>query len=71
MINLDQRYHDYLHTNKSLNIDGVCEKVKAYGYTCNSNEITGYYVMTESKKLYYDLSEKFLRMERVKLESVK
>ena len=66
MINLDQRYHDYLHTNKCFNIDGACEKVKGYGYTCNSSAITGYYVTTENFKLYYDLREKFVKMEEVK-----
>lgn len=63
MINLDERYHDYLHTNKCFNIDGVCEKVQAYGYTCNSSEITGYYVLTDRNKLYYNLDEQFVKME--------
>jgi hypothetical protein len=66
MINLDQRYHDYLHTSKCLSIDGQCEKVRGYGYTCNSSSITGYYVTTENFKLYYDLKEKFVKMEEVK-----
>lgn len=66
MINLDQRYHDYLHTDKCFNIDGACEKVRGYGYTCNSSAITGYYVTTENFKLYYDLGEKFVKMEEVK-----
>ncbi len=63
MINLDERYHDYLHTDKCFNINGVCEKVKGYGYTCNSSEITGYYVVTNRNKLYYNLKEEFVRME--------
>ena len=66
MINLDERYHSYLHTDKCFNIDGRCEKVKAYGYTCNSSEITGYYVLTNCYKLYYDLDEKCTRLEKVK-----
>ena len=32
MINLDARYHDYLHTNKCFNIHGQCEVV-GYGWT--------------------------------------
>ena len=66
MINLDERYHDYLHTSKCFNIDGQCERVRGYGYTCNSSAITGYYVTTENFKLYYDLKEKFVKKEEVK-----
>ena len=66
MINLDERYHSYLHTEKCFNIDGRCEKVKGYGYTCNSSDITGYYVLTNCHKLYYNLDEKCIRLEPVK-----
>ena len=31
MIKNDERYHDYLHTDKCFNIDGACEKVRGYG----------------------------------------
>ena len=42
MFNLDERYHSYLSGDKKLRIDGVEEKVKAYGYTDNGKEIDGY-----------------------------
>ena len=32
MINLDERFHSYLHTDKCFVIDGACEKVKGYGF---------------------------------------
>ena len=61
MLNLDERYLSYLHTNKCFNIDGVCERLTAYGFTCNGTGITGYYVQTENHKLYYNLKEQFIR----------
>nr|BAR31264.1 hypothetical protein [uncultured Mediterranean phage uvMED]BAR31305.1 hypothetical protein [uncultured Mediterranean phage uvMED] len=63
MINLDERYHSYLMTNKCFYIDGVCEKVKGYGYNCDNTDIIGYYVLTTKHKLFYNLEEKFLRKE--------
>ena len=63
MINLDARYHDYLHTDKCFLIDGKCEKVIAYGWTDDEVYIDGYYVLTKNYKLYYDLEEKFLYKE--------
>jgi len=66
MINLDARYHEYLHTNKCFTIDGACEKVIAYGWTDNGSDIDGYYVLTKNYKLYYNLNEKFQRLEKTK-----
>jgi len=66
MINLDTRFHSYLHTNKCFNIDGRCEKVKAYGWTDDGLTIDGYYVLTENYKLFYNLEEQFTHMEDVK-----
>ena len=63
MINLDDRYHSYLHTNKCLSINGQCENVIGYGFTCNGKDVNGYYVLTKNYKLYYNLEEKFLHME--------
>ncbi len=63
MINLDERYHDYLSNAKTLRIDGVDERLKGYGWHCDGNEIKGYYLTTENYKLYYNLNEQFLRME--------
>ena len=63
MINLDQRYHSYLDGSKKMRIDGMEERVKAYGWHCDGNDIKGYYLTTENYKLYYNMSEQFLKME--------
>ena len=63
MINLDARYHEYLHSNKCFTIDGACEKVIAYGWTDDGVTINGYYVLTKNYKLFYNMKEQFLRME--------
>lgn len=67
MINLDERYHSYLHGGKKLRIDGTEEKVKAYGWHCDGNEIKGHYVTTENHKLYYNRDAQFLRMEELSI----
>ena len=41
MINLDQRYLEYLKGHKKLRIDGLEETVKAYGWSCDGNDIIG------------------------------
>ncbi len=66
MINLDARYHDYLHTDKCFAINGKCEKVRGYGWTDDGLTIDGYYVLTENYKLYYTLDEQFSYMEDIK-----
>ena len=63
MINLDERYHDYLDGSKKLRIDGVDERLNAYGWHCDGNDIKGYYLTTENYKLYYNMDEQFLKME--------
>ena len=63
MINLDERYHDYLDGSKKLRIDVVNERLQAYGWHCDGNDIKGYYLTTENYKLYYNMNEQFLRME--------
>ena len=63
MINLDERYHDYLDGSKKLRIDGVDERLNAYGWHCDGNEIKGYYLTTENYKLYYNMKEQFLKMD--------
>ncbi len=62
MINLDEKYHDYLTSGKTLKIDGVNERVRGYGYDCNGSEIIGYYLTTDNYKLFYNLNEQFIRM---------
>ena len=39
MINLDDRYHSYLHGSKRMRIDGVDEKVKGYGWRDDGKDI--------------------------------
>ena len=66
MINLDERYHDYLDGSKKLRIDGVDERLNAYGWHCDGNEIKGYYLTTENYKLYYNMKEQFIKMEALR-----
>ena len=62
MINLDDRYHSYLHTDKCFTIDGKCESVIGYGFTSEGSEINGYYVLTNNYKLFNNLEEQFVNM---------
>ena len=66
MINLDERYHGYLNGSKRLRIDGVDERLNAYGWHCDGNEIKGYYLTTENYKLFYNMNEQFVRMEALR-----
>tara|TARA_B100000131_G_scaffold69371_1_gene65677 strand:- start:2457 stop:2693 length:237 start_codon:yes stop_codon:yes gene_type:complete len=63
MINLDEKYHDYLTSSKTLRIDGVNERVRGYGYHCDGSAILGYYLTTDNFKLYYNNNEQFIKME--------
>ena len=66
MINLDERYHDYLSGSKKLRIDGADERLNAYGWHCDGNEIKGYYLTTENYKLFYNMNEQFIKMEALR-----
>ena len=66
MINLDERYHNYLDGSKKLRIDGVDERLNAYGWHCDGNEIKGYYLTTDNYKLYYNMNEQFIKMEALR-----
>ena len=66
MINLDERYHDYLDGSKKLRIDGADERLNAYGWHCDGNEIKGYYLTTENYKLFYNTNEQFIKMEALR-----
>ena len=66
MFNLDERYHDYLTSNKRLRIDGVEEKVTGYGYLDDGKDITGYYLTTDNYKLRYNNDGVFLGMDAVR-----
>ena len=64
MINLDEKFHNYLEKGgKTFRIDGVNEPLTGYGYNCDGNDIIGYWVNTTNYKLYYNLNEQFLKME--------
>tara|TARA_B100001113_G_scaffold145493_1_gene119216 strand:- start:34 stop:282 length:249 start_codon:yes stop_codon:yes gene_type:complete len=72
MINLDEKFHNYLERGgKTFRIDGVNEKVTGYGYNCDGNDIIGYWVSTINYKLYYNLNEQFLKMEALEDEMVR
>ena len=62
MINLDEKYHSYLRGEKTLRIDGINEKIVAYGYTDDGSNIDGYYLTTENYRLKYNMEGIFLRM---------
>lgn len=70
MLNLDERYHDYLDGSKKLRIDGVDERLNAYGWHCDGNDIMGYYLTTENHKLFYNLKEQFIKMEALRVPVV-
>ena len=46
-----------------MRIDGVEERVKAYGWRDDGASIVGYYVTTENYQLQYDMDGIFLKME--------
>jgi len=62
MINLDERYHSYLDGSKKMRIDGMEERVKAYGWHCDGSDIVGHYVTTESYQLLYNMQGVFTKM---------
>lgn len=64
MINLDERYHSYLHSNKSFCIDGICERVRSYGFRCDETTIVGYYVVTDNWVMNYNLKEEFVSRQK-------
>tara|TARA_A100001391_G_scaffold166228_2_gene126263 strand:+ start:2902 stop:3120 length:219 start_codon:yes stop_codon:yes gene_type:complete len=65
MINLDEKYHSYLIGEKKLRIDGIEEKVVAYGYTDDGSNIDGYYLTTPNYKLNYTLQGIFVKMTAI------
>ena len=66
MFNLDERYQSYLTGEKELRIDGIEERVVAYGYTDDGSDIDGYYLTTENFHLKYDLQGIFLKMKALR-----
>ena len=66
MINLDEKYQSYLDGGKKLRIDGIEERVIAYGYTDDGSSIDGYYLTTENFQLKYNLQGIFLKMKAIR-----
>ena len=65
MFNLDERYHSYLTGDKKLRIDGIEERVVAYGYTDDGSDIDGYYLTTKNYQLKYNLKGIFVKMTAI------
>ena len=65
MITLDAKYHDYLTSGKTFDLDGCRERVTVYGYNCDGQGIIGYWVNTENWRLNYDLQERFIDKEEL------
>ena len=60
-----KRQHSYLEGTKKLRIDGIEEKVVAYGYTDDGSNIDGYYLTTPNYKLNYTLQGIFVKMTAI------
>ena len=45
-----------------MRIDGMEERVKAYGWHCDGSDIVGHYVTTESYQLLYNMQGVFTKM---------
>tara|TARA_B100001564_G_C20159855_1_gene454882 strand:- start:229 stop:447 length:219 start_codon:yes stop_codon:yes gene_type:complete len=65
MFNLDERYQSYLTGEKKLRIDGIEERVVAYGYTDDGSDINGYYLTTKNYQLKYNLKGIFVKMTAI------
>ena len=63
MINLDEKFHNYLGGKKHFRIDGGNEPLTGYGYNCDGSDIICYWVNTTNYKLFYNLNEQFIKME--------
>jgi hypothetical protein len=60
VINLHQKFNHYLHTEKTLDLQDVNEKVIGYGWTDDGSDLTGYYILTENHVLYYNMDDEFV-----------
>lgn len=60
VINLHQKFNHYLHTEKTLDLQDINEKVIGYGWTDDGSDLTGYYVLTENHVLYYNMDDQFV-----------
>lgn len=64
MINLHQRFNHYLHTDRKIELQDINERIISYGWTDDGIDLTGYYIQTETYRLYYNLKEEFRFMEK-------
>lgn len=60
VINLHQKFNHYLHTEKTLDLQDINEKVIGYGWTDDGSDLTGYYILTENHVLYYNMNDEFV-----------
>ena len=45
-------------------VHGIEESLRAYGWTDNGKDITGYYLITENYTIFYDTQGKFLKKHK-------
>ena len=60
MLNLDEMYHSYLGGHKQFNIDGVKERIIAYGWHCDGNEV----IMLPQKTINCFITETINSLEK-------
>ena len=70
MINLHQHFNHYLGTDRKLDLQDINERVRGYGWTDDGSNITGYYLLTENHKMYYNMKQEFLYKETTGCSSV-
>lgn len=66
MINLHQKYNHYLNNPKKKldGVHGIEESLRAYGWTDDGKDITGYYLITENYTIFYDTHGRFLKKHK-------
>ena len=63
MVNLHQKFNHYLNTSKKIDLRDVNERLISYGWLDDGKDLTGYYVLTENHKMYYNMNREFLYKE--------
>ena len=58
MINLHRLYNHYLNTDKKHDL--VDERITSYGWRDDGEKLIGYYVITESWVLKYDMTGDYI-----------
>ena len=61
MVNLHELYGHYRASGRKHDLNN--ERVVAYGWTDDGSDLTGYYVLTENHKLFYNMNKQFQYME--------